>query len=666
MSPAGLSAARERLMDSTETTAADAAPPQELPATRRGVRHRHFAPLSQYFLLTYLVMLVNASQFLGNVVYADALTAVFALVVLLVYAAIYLLPVHGPVLLLDWLLGFIRPWRRLWAAIVYAVAVLGFALLQIVIFADAFIFRLWIRHVGSYDWNLLTTPGGIASMGNSESTVVSFSLIIAGFLILQAGLLVVVLKVRWIGRTLRRTFTPKVAVAAAAAAVFLAAAQAVTYGVCSLRAHTPVLHAATRFPFFQPLTFSKLGRRLGWEVPRDEFALHAGGRYLDYPRHPLRRVENPRRYNLVFLVAESLRADSLDPEIMPATWKFAQENQWFTRHFAGGNCTRMGLFTFFYGLYGTYWFPMLESRRSPVLMDLIQKDNYQIELFTSQAFTYPEFDKTVFVHVPGRNMHAYSDGAPTWQRDRVNVGQIVDFIDRRDPSRPFMLFMFYESAHAHYYFPPANIIRRPYTENLNYATMDLKRDAPVLIKNRYLNACNHLDGQFMRVIDRLRRRGLLDSTIVVITGDHGEEFMEKGHWGHASNLFHDGQQLVPMILHAPALPAKRHDHTTSHVDVAATVLTLLGVTNPPEDYSLGYDMLGPGRRAYTVMNSWDMIAYRDETAKIVMPYRGNALAGTVVMTSDDRVLDGRERSEALRRRLAVLNRVQADIRKFLK
>lgn len=68
---------------------------------------------------------------------------------------------------------------------------------------------------------------------------------------------------------------------------------------------------------------------------------------------------------------------------------------------------------------------------------------------------------------------------------------------------------------------------------MNYARMDLENDI-TLIKNRYINSCHHLDSQLGRIIHYLESNQLLEKTIVIITGDHGEEFMEKGHWGHNS------------------------------------------------------------------------------------------------------------------------------------
>ena len=80
---------------------------------------------------------------------------------------------------------------------------------------------------------------------------------------------------------------------------------------------------------------------------------------LNYPLNPL-IVEKPAKpFNVVWLVSESWRADTLDAEIMPNTWAFAQNAKRFTRNFSGGNGTRVGVFTMFTGIPGNYWFPCL-------------------------------------------------------------------------------------------------------------------------------------------------------------------------------------------------------------------------------------------------------------------------------------------------------------------
>ena len=218
-----------------------------------------------------------------------------------------------------------------------------------------------------------------------------------------------------------------------------------------------------------------------------------------------------------------------------------------------------------------------------------------------------------------------------WKLDRLNTDKMLDFIDKRDKTRPFMTFMFFESPHALYYFPPENEICVPYLEEFNYATVDLKKDIQ-LIKNRYINSCNHLDSQYGRILKYLEENSLLDSTIVILTGDHGEEFMEKGRWGHNST-FSEEQTRTPLVIWAPGQKSRQINSITSHLDIPATLMTLLDVTNPPEDYSQGIDLLGSKERLFTVVSGWDTVAYVDDENKAIFPM--NVFGDQIVTTKSD-------------------------------
>jgi hypothetical protein len=333
-------------------------------------------------------------------------------------------------------------------------------------------------------------------------------------------------------------------------------------------------------------------------------------------------------------MAESLRADMLNPKVMPQSWAFSQKAIRFDHHYSGGNGTRMALFAAFYGLYGNYWFDFLEERKGPVLIDLLIENNYQMNMFSSAKFSYPEFDKTIFAKLSQNQLHDSSElegGLMGWKLDRLNVDKMIDFIDNRDKSRPFMTFMFFESPHALYYFPPENEICTSYLEEFNYATVDLKKDIQ-LIKNRYINSCNHLDSQYGRILKYLEENSLLDSTIVILTGDHGEEFMEKGRWGHNST-FSEEQTRTPMVLWVPGQKPRYIDSITSHLDIPATLLNQLGVTNPPQDYSQGIDLLGDKERMFAVISGWDTIAYVDNEDKAV--FSTNVFNDQIVTTKAD-------------------------------
>jgi membrane-anchored protein YejM (alkaline phosphatase superfamily) len=326
----------------------------------------------------------------------------------------------------------------------------------------------------------------------------------------------------------------------------------------------------------------------------------------------------------------------LTPEIMPNLWKFAEDAHRFTNHYSGGNGTRMGVFSLFYGLPGNYWFPFLDVRRSPVIMDELQRRHYQLGIYASSKLTYPEFDKTVFVNVPGDKLHV--DTQLSWKADRHNVKELMGFMDdARATGKPWLAYMFFNSPHARYYFPPESVIRPDYLKEFNYAKADSEevRKDIVKIKNRYTNSVHHLDQQLGRVFAYVREHQLKKDTIIIITGDHGEEFMDVSRWGHNSEL-HDAQIHVPMVLWIPGKGSGVHDYPTSHLDMASTLMPLLGVTNPPGDYTVGHNLLKPVPNRYRLATNWNSLAYIGKDYKVCLPSRAGGMLDTAVTTADDK------------------------------
>jgi arylsulfatase A-like enzyme len=83
------------------------------------------------------------------------------------------------------------------------------------------------------------------------------------------------------------------------------------------------------------------------------------------------------------------------------------------------------------------------------------------------------------------------------------------------------------------------------------------------------------DHHLGRLLERVRAPGLADSTIVVVTSDHGEEFGDHGGTGHRNHL-HAEVQRVPLLVRAPGVGRRRVADAVSLVDVAPTVLELAG------------------------------------------------------------------------------------------
>lgn len=577
--------------------------------------------LWKMFLFTYLALLAICSASFYDVFYLGKAAVVFSTAVCLTYCILYLLPVFLPLLIFNHLVSsasfarFLGRYRLGPNGIVFLAAILGFSLVLMFLLADTIVFRMFNFHINGFVWNLLFTQGGIQSMGGETSVYVTFGLIFAGLLGLEAVFLSMSLKIRAVNRWLERLFTRRRIVGLVAALLLLAGLERVAYGLANIYSYRPVLLASRVFLFYLPCTFDlppglapPKGRRVA--LPSN----HVRSDSLRYPLQPIESNDTPPAWNIVFLVAESLRADAVNSEIMPATHDFANQSAWFRNHYSGGNGTRMGMFALFYGLYSNYWFAFLHATRPPVLTQLLEQRHYQFALYTSARFTYPEFDKTLWAGLEPAEMLEGDSNREGWENDQAHVTRMLDFIDRRDTRRPFMTFLFFESPHARYYFPPDCAIRKNYLEDFNYITTSLKKNIH-LIKNRYDNSCYHLDGQLRRVLEHLQAKGLMDSTLVVITGDHGEEFMEKGNWGHNS-AFTEEQLRTPLLLWVPGREPCQVSALSSHLDVAPTLMTLLGVKNPPGDYSLGVDLFGTAPRTWTVAGDWDDMAFIDSTHKV--------------------------------------------------
>jgi arylsulfatase A-like enzyme len=90
-----------------------------------------------------------------------------------------------------------------------------------------------------------------------------------------------------------------------------------------------------------------------------------------------------------------------------------------------------------------------------------------------------------------------------------------------------------------------------------------------------------LDRALATLFDGLRRRGLLDHAIVVVTADHGEEFREHQALLHGTALYEESVR-VPLIVAGAGVPAGRVvSDRVSLVDVAPTILARAGLAPEP-------------------------------------------------------------------------------------
>ncbi|HZL99684.1 MAG TPA: sulfatase-like hydrolase/transferase, partial [Planctomycetota bacterium] len=114
------------------------------------------------------------------------------------------------------------------------------------------------------------------------------------------------------------------------------------------------------------------------------------------------------------------------------------------------------------------------------------------------------------------------------------------------------------------------------------------------LRQRYLGEVAYLDALLAELLDGLERLGRDRDTIVVITADHGEEFMDHGMYGHGSQLF-DETLHVPLIVLAPEdvrlpwRPGTRVPDLVNTSGLYASILDWLDVPFDPDQVLAGLD-----------------------------------------------------------------------------
>ncbi len=98
-------------------------------------------------------------------------------------------------------------------------------------------------------------------------------------------------------------------------------------------------------------------------------------------------------------------------------------------------------------------------------------------------------------------------------------------------------------------------------------------------RNLYDSKIVELDERLKDVFAYVQNSDLKKNTIIIVTSDHGEEFMEHGAWMHAQNLY-DTSLKVPLMMYIPGQGKKEMSQLAESVDIVPTLLGLLKLKNP--------------------------------------------------------------------------------------
>lgn len=185
------------------------------------------------------------------------------------------------------------------------------------------------------------------------------------------------------------------------------------------------------------------------------------------------------------------------------------------------------------------------------------------------------------------------------------VDRALAWLDGREGDAPFFLFLHVFDCHDPYT-PPAPFDRMfdPDYEGPIDGRRVTAPDSPVHpdmdprdlrhLVARYDGAIRFVDDELGRFVEGLEQRGLDASTLLAVTGDHGEEFYEHGRKTHRKQLYLESI-AVPLILRWPdGLPAGRVvEGNVGLVDLMPTFCSAAGVPVPAP--TMGVDLLPAAR-----------------------------------------------------------------------
>lgn len=338
---------------------------------------------------------------------------------------------------------------------------------------------------------------------------------------------------------------------------------------------------------------------------------------LSYPLKPLKPFDAKeiaqthaakRKPDIYLFVIESLREDYITGALAPHLSRFKRDCHTFDLALANANATHLSWFALFYSHYPFYWDRVKNktyTAGSPSLQ-LLKELGYKINVCTSSRLAYYQMDRILFGEAGylADNLYAFEDALhdESYQRDEQAMDKLLHEM-HAEKSGGHLNIVFLDATHLGYSFPhDTHGVFHPYEDKINYVKAAFTNRGVEKIQNRYRNAIFFIDSLFGRFFEHLEKKEGGKDSIVIVTGDHGEEFFEQGHLFHASSLSHQ-QMHVPLYYKFPNKKptfAQRETHMTCHMDIFPTLFHYIFDREIASDCLQGESIFKENRWPFTV------------------------------------------------------------------
>ena len=317
----------------------------------------------------------------------------------------------------------------------------------------------------------------------------------------------------------------------------------------------------------------------------------------------------PERPNLLLISIDSLRSDHLglygySRNTSPVIDRLGREGVFFSQALAPSSWTLPSHATLFTGQpprqHGVDAHNRGLSPEAVTLAEVLKAAGYRTAAFVSGPFLGGVYGFTrgfdVYDESTIGDEQTVHRAATSPRLEKLASTWLEESLDQH-PQSPFFVFLHMWDPHHDYArresedpaFDPdyegdlsgEDIIKDP-RFNADMPARDLEHVIAL-----YDEEIRYTDRHIGSIVELLRRRGVLDDTIVVVTSDHGEEFFEHGQRTHSNNL-HDEVLRIPLVIRYPPRIAAglEVERQVRLMDVAPTVLGLAGVS--------GRESLGTG------------------------------------------------------------------------
>jgi glucan phosphoethanolaminetransferase (alkaline phosphatase superfamily) len=316
--------------------------------------------------------------------------------------------------------------------------------------------------------------------------------------------------------------------------------------------------------------------------------------------------------DIYLFIVESLREDYITLENAPHLTRFKEENISFELALSNANATHISWYSLFHSQFPFYWGKTdpEETKGGSIPLQILKKMGYKIYVSSSARLAYFQMNRVIFGEgerlADALFISDDEDCDEPFERDQKAIDNLLLEMQKGGSGRVFIVFL--DATHHDYSWPSEMSKYFPFEEKINYISAAISKKGLEKIKNRYRNALYFIDDQFGKFLNALDSAPGGKDAIVVMTGDHGEEFYEHGNLFHASALSQP-QMHVPLYYRFGQNQTLHADcKMTSHMDIFPTLFHYLIGEDLMREVLQGESVFRARRWPYAVVARFNAIS----------------------------------------------------------